>query len=247
MPPAPSDVAVPPADAVRTESGIAMSVLQRGSEVDHPRGDDCVIVRYTAWKRDGSFFSTSGLHGETSTQCLAAAIPAIAEALRVMTPGEKRRVWAPAALTFVAREDSLPKADLTFDLELVRILRAAEKPDDLKTPPENALRTSSGLAILVLQAGQGREHPSNSSSVTLNYSGWTAAGKLIESTVTSGHAAVFLVGTTMAGWREALPQMVAGEKVRLWIPASLANGEHPPSTMTPAGDLVYDLELLSFR
>jgi peptidylprolyl isomerase len=235
-----------------------MTVLQAGSGTDHPRGDDCVIVRFTAWKRDGSLFSTSGLHGETNTQCLAAAIPGIAEALTAMAPGEKRRIWVPAELAFAThvahhgaknmpREDPPPHVDLTFDLELVRILKAAEKPTDLKVPPPDAFKTPSGVAILVLQPGTGTKHPGPGSRVTLNYTGWTADGMLFESTATSGHAAVFFLGTTLAGWREGLQFMVAGEKVRLWIPAALAYGNHPTNRLVPAGDLVYDIQLLDFQ
>jgi FKBP-type peptidyl-prolyl cis-trans isomerase len=254
---APTDVATPPADAIRTVSGIAMTVLQAGSGTDHPRGDDCVIVRFTAWKRDGSLFSTSGLHNETSTQCLTAAIPGVAEALTAMAPGEKRRVWVPSELAFAAHvahhgakmlhEDPPPKVDLTFDVELVRILRAAVTPLDLKSPPPTAFRTPSGVAIVVLQPGVGTKHPSPSSRVTLNYSGWTADGTLFETTVTSGHPASFIMGTTIAGWREALQYMVTEEKARLWIPAALAYGDRPVDKLVPAGDLVYDIELVSFQ
>ena len=61
------------------------------------------------------------------------------------------------------------------------------------------------------------------------------------------HPAVFLLGTTLAGWREGLEYMVAGEKARLWIPAALAYGEHPVDKMVPAGDLVYDIELVAIQ
>ena len=254
---APPDVAAPPPDALRTASGLAMTVLRAGSGTDHPRGDDCAIVRFTAWKRDGALFSTSGLHGETSTQCLTAAIPGIAEALSAMAPAEKRRIWVPAELAFAPHiahhgvkmmpENPPPRIDLTFDLELVRILKAAEKPVDLKTPPPDVFRTPSAIAILVLKPGAGTRHPSPGSRVTLNYTGWTADGMLFESTETSGHPAVFLLGTALAGWREGLGYMVAGEKARLWIPSALAYGDRPVDKMVPAGDLVYDIELIDFQ
>ena len=86
-----------------------------------------------------------------------------------------------------------------------------------------------------------------SSRATVNYSGWTADGKLFESTAMSGHPAAFLVGTALPGWREALPSMVVGEKVRLWIPAALAYGEHPMERKAPAGNLVYDIELIGLE
>ena len=255
---APADVGAPPPGAIKTGSGIAMTVLQAGSGSQHPSGDDCVIVTFTAWNRDGSIFSTSGLHGETSAQCLTSAIPGIAEALSTMVEGEKRRIWVPAELAFATHhahheakvlheESPPPQVDLTFDVWLIRILSAPEKPLDLKAPSSSAFKTPSGVAIEVLQTGAGTKHPRPNSRVTLHYSGWTADGKLFESTVMSGHPAVFLMGTTLAGWREGLQYMVAGEKARLWIPAALAFGDRPAHKMSPAGDLVYDIELIDFQ
>jgi FKBP-type peptidyl-prolyl cis-trans isomerase len=254
---APPDVATPPADAIRTASGLAMTVLQSGSGDERPSGDDCVVVRFTAWTRGGSLFTTSGLHGETSTQCLTAAIPGVAEALTAMAPGEKRRIWVPEELAYVEHVahhgtkmmhvDPPPKVDLTFDVELVSILKAAERPLNLKTPPRDAFRTPSGVAIVVLQPGAGTKHPSPGSRVTINYSGWKADGELFESTATSGHPAIFFLGTTLPGWREGLQYMVMGEKARLWIPAALGYGVRPSQKMVPAGDLVYDIELVDFQ
>jgi FKBP-type peptidyl-prolyl cis-trans isomerase len=256
-PATPADVAAPPADAMRTASGLAMTVLKAGSGTEHPSDDDCAIVRFTAWKRDGALLTTSGLHGETSTQCLTSAIPGIAEALTAMAPGEKRRIWVPEELAYethvahhgakMLHADPPPRADLTFDLELVGILKAAERPLNLKSPPRDVFRTPAGVAISVLQPGTGTKHPSPGSRVTLNYSGWTADGQLFESTVTSGHAAIFFLGTTLPGWREGLQYMVRGEKARLWIPAVLAYGVRPADKMVPAGDLVYDIELVDFQ
>jgi len=49
-------------------------------------------------------------------------------------------------------------------------------------------------------------------------------------------------GATMLGM-----YMVAGEKARLWIPAALAYGDHPVDKLVPAGDLVFDIELVGIQ
>jgi peptidylprolyl isomerase len=103
------------------------------------------------------------------------------------------------------------------------------------------------VAIEILTPGTGSNHPNANSQVTLNYSGWTTDGKLFESTIMAGHPAVVLLGTALAGWREALPRMLPGEKARIWIPAALAYGNKPLERMVPAGDLVYDIELIEFK
>jgi len=80
----------------------------------------------------------------------------------------------------------------------------------------------------------------------LDISGWTLNGDLIESTVMAGHPASFELINALRGWREVLPLMVVGDKVRIWIPAALAFGDNPRRGQ-PEGDLVYDLELLAFQ
>jgi FKBP-type peptidyl-prolyl cis-trans isomerase len=103
------------------------------------------------------------------------------------------------------------------------------------------------VTLQVLEVGSGTRHPSIYDSVLLHYSTWTADGKLVETTRMSGHPGLFLVGNVVPGWQEGLRTMVVGEKARFWVPASLAFGNKPASRMQPAGDLVYDIELLSIR
>jgi FKBP-type peptidyl-prolyl cis-trans isomerase len=254
---APADVQQPPNDALQTASGIAMTILQSGSGGQHPGGDDCVIVKFTAWRRDGTLQATSGAHGEPALQCVSSMIPGASEAIQLMVPGERRRIWIPSDLAFSAHahhhqekglpEEPQPAFDVTLDIELVRILMAPKRPLDLNNPPARAKRMPSGLAIEILKTGTGTTHPGMNSRVILNYTGWSANGLLFESTIMSGHPAAVLVGSALPGWREALPLMVSGEKVRIWVPADLAFGEGPFQATAPAGNLVYDIELVGIQ
>ena len=58
---------------------------------------------------------------------------------------------------------------------------------------------------------------------------------------------LFRLATALPGWREGLQHMVVGEKTRFWIPASLAYGTKPADRAAPAGNLVYDIELLEWQ
>jgi peptidylprolyl isomerase len=127
----------------------------------------------------------------------------------------------------------------------VEIQKAPLPPDHLERPPRSARHLPSGLAIQILRKGTGTEHPTESSEVTLHFSGWTSDGRLVESSVMAHHPAVFPLRGVIAGWREALLSMVLGSKVRLWIPSALA---YPtPRRGQPTGDLVYELELLAIH
>jgi len=252
----PADVAAHPADAQVTASGLAMKVLKAGNGTVHPVANDCVTVRFIAWKTDGALFSTSTTMNDSDVLCLNAAILGISEALKEMVVGERRRLWVPQDLTFHEghhhvekrpEDEEPPHKDLTFDLELLSILKAPPTPADLAQPPNGAARTASGLAYHILQNGTGKVHPSTTSTVRLNFSGWKSDGKMFETTVMANHPAVISVATAPQGWRDALCSMVVGEKTRFWIPAARAFGEKPANRFDPAGDLVYEFELLSVQ
>lgn len=83
--------------------------------------------------------------------------------------------------------------------------------------------------------------------MTVHFSAWQDDGRLFESTVLANHPATVSLATAPEGWRQALCSMVAGEKTRFWIPATLAFGEHPANRFNPPGDLLYEIELLSVQ
>jgi peptidylprolyl isomerase len=242
---APADVVAPPNDAARTASGLAMKVLRAGSASDHPNADDCVRVTFQGWTREGKLLASSP-SDDGIVQCLRQIVPGLAEALETMSVGEERRVWVPADLAFAAKDHDrvTPKQDMTYDIALLELLKAPPVPKDLKAP-RSAMRTRSGLAMQILQKGTGSEHPSEASRVTLHVAGWKADGTPVETTLISNHPASYTLADMIPGWREALLRMVKGEKVRVWIPAALAYGEKPGRRGVPAGDLVYELELLA--
>jgi peptidylprolyl isomerase len=116
-------------------------------------------------------------------------------------------------------------------------------PPDVAAAPADATKTASGLASKVLTPGTGKDHPGPSDKVKVDYTGWTKDGRMFDSSVTRGQPASFGVNGVIPGWTEGLQLMVVGEKRRLWIPAALAYGT-TPRMGAPAGDLVFDVELL---
>ncbi len=117
-PPAPEDVAAPPADAEVTKSGLASKVLQAGTGSVHPRRSSTVTVHYTGWTTDGEMFDTSVLRGQPITFSLEQVIKGWTEGLQLMTQGEKRRFWIPEKLAYKGAKDK-PQGMLVFDVELL--------------------------------------------------------------------------------------------------------------------------------
>jgi FKBP-type peptidyl-prolyl cis-trans isomerase len=241
----PADVASPPARAARTASGIRMLVLKRGHGRRRPTNNDLLSLHYTTWAKDGSLVATSRHQLEPERKSLRRLPAGVAETVSAMREGEVRRAWIPARLAARTSEDGalVPSSDLTYDLELSKIIAAPPTP--ASSAPRGAKRLSSGVSLLTLEPGSGTAHPSRNARVTLHYSAWTAQGELFESTLFAGQPLVHYVRELLPGLAQAISQMVVGEKTRLWIPSALAYGDSPKRG-APRGPLVYEAELLDF-
>ncbi|HEX7598371.1 MAG TPA: FKBP-type peptidyl-prolyl cis-trans isomerase [Polyangia bacterium] len=247
--PAPADVAAAPADALKTESGLASKVLQKGTGTEKPHSSDTVKVHYTGWMTNGNMFDSSVQRGEPAEFPLDHVIKGWTEGLQLMVVGEKRRFWIPAGLAYgdTPRRPGAPSGTLVFDVELLGIKAAPAAPADVAAAPKDAKKTKSGLAYKVLTKGKGKVHPKAEDTVEVHYSGWTKDGKLFDSSVTRGTPATFPLNGVIKGWTEGLQLMVEGEKTRFWIPGDLAYGDSPMRPGAPAGMLVFDVELLSIK
>lgn len=117
--------------------------------------------------------------------------------------------------------------------------------DPTRVSPE-AERTPSGLRHLRLKAGTGEVHPGPSSTVKVNYIGWTDEGRVLDSSYQTGRPALFTLATVIKGWQEGVQLMVVGEKRRFWIPGKLAYADSPMSHV-PKGMLTFDIELLGIE
>jgi len=120
-------------------------------------------------------------------------------------------------------------------------------PEDVAKAPTDATVTQSGLAYKILSHGEGKEHPTKQSTVTVHYSGWTTDGTLFDSSVSRGETISFPLNQVIPGWTEGLQLMKTGDKARFWIPGKLAYGETPQRPGMPYGTLVFDVELFSFQ
>ncbi len=237
--PAPPDVAKPPAEAVKTASGLVTKVITPGGGKDHPAKDDVVMVHYTGWKTDGTMFDSSVARGKPSIFGVARVIAGFSEGLQLMVPGEKRRLWIPEALAYKGQREQ--KGMLVFDVQLVDIPN--RPPPDVKGPPADAKKTASGIAYKVLVPGTGGRHPRSMSDVTVNYTGWTPDGKMFDSSVVRGQPATFALDNVIPGWTEGVQLMFEGEKTRFWIPEALAY----KGKSAPYGPLVFDIELVKIQ
>ena len=245
-PPAPSDVAAAPADAKKTSSGLAWKVLKPGTGTVHPAPADRVTVNYNGWTTNGRIFDSTDMRGRPSSFIVGNVLPGMSEAIKLLTVGEKGRFWVPEKLAFKSAPGK-PQGMCVFEIELLDIQSGAPQlsataPPDVAAPPADAQKTKSGLVSKVMQAGVGKNHPKASSTVTVQYVGWTPDGKMFDASNNS----TFGLNQVIAGWTEGVQLMVEGEHRRFWIPGNLAY-DNDPRPNVPKGMLVFDVVLVKIQ
>jgi FKBP-type peptidyl-prolyl cis-trans isomerase len=238
--PAPPDVAAPPPDTKKTPGGVAYKILSAKPGAQKPGPNDTVVIHYTGWTTDGEMFDSSVARKHPARFPLGNIIPGMTEGMQQMGVGEKARMWIPEKLAYEGKRGA-PQGMLVFDIELQEVVKAPETPSDVGKPPQGARKTKSGLFYRVLAKGTGKDKPATWDRVKVQYSGWTADGKMFDSSVTKGRPGEYALENMMPGWSEGIQTMVVGQKSRFWIPEELAYKGKPGR---PSGMLTYDTELV---
>jgi FKBP-type peptidyl-prolyl cis-trans isomerase len=231
-----------PADAQSTASGLRYLLTKIGTTGEPPVATDTVIVRYAVYDEHGKKLAGTR-DRDTETVEMSALPPGWAEGMTLMVAGDRAKLWLPEAIAYPP--DAVgPEGALVIEVELVDVLRRSGGTPP-STPPDDALRTKSGIAYIVLTPGTGTGHPDANDRVTAHYVGWTASdGNRFDSSYDRGEPIDFTANQVIKGWGEAVRLMVVGEKTRFWIPSSLA---YDGKVGRPAGMLIFDIELVGFE
>lgn len=110
---------------------------------------------------------------------------------------------------------------------------------------EGVVETASGLQYIVLQKGEGTEHPSAKSKVTVHYHGSLLDGTVFDSSVDRGESISFGLNQVIKGWTEGVQLMVVGDKFKFFIPSALGYGNSSSGEITPGSMLIFEVELLA--
>ena len=98
-------------------------MLKKG-EGDSPKETDKVTVHYHGTLIDGTVFDSSVDRGQPATFPVNGVIPGWVEALQLMSPGAKFKLFIPSSLAYGERGagGSIgPNATLVFEVELISI------------------------------------------------------------------------------------------------------------------------------
>lgn len=104
-------------------SGLQYEILEAG-EGASPKAGDTVKVHYTGKLIDGTVFDSSVDRGEPATFGVTQVIPGWVEALQLMKPGAKWRLFIPSQLAYGPQGAGGiigPNQTLIFDVELIEV------------------------------------------------------------------------------------------------------------------------------
>ena len=218
---APSDVAAAPPDATRLADGLAFKILTPGTGQRHPGTKDRVTVNYTGWTTDGKMFDSSVTRRSPATFPLSSVIPGWTEGVQQMTEGEHARFWIPESLAYKGNRSPARDARLRYRADQIHDSpppTSSASPADIARVPPDATYLADGLAFKVLKPGSGQRRPTGTDRVTVDYTGWTADGKVFDSSAARGAPATFPLNAVIPGWREGVEQMTEGELARRGFP-----------------------------
>ena len=123
-----------------TDSGLQYIVITEGKG-DSPTDDDVVSVDYAGTLIDGTEFDSSYKRGQPATFPVKGVIKGWTEALKLMKPGSKLKLFIPSELAYGERgagNEIGPNATLIFEVELKEI-KKADKPDKPDKPEKAAV------------------------------------------------------------------------------------------------------------
>lgn len=113
------DQLTPPADALRTSSGLAYKILKQGPGGERPTRSSTVVIDYSGWDGQGRLFDSSITRGERASLPLQHLIPGWQEGVPLMARGDSFRFWIPGHLAYDTQPgNSSPKGMLVFDITL---------------------------------------------------------------------------------------------------------------------------------
>jgi peptidylprolyl isomerase len=234
-----------------TDSGLKYVELKVGTG-DAAKKGDRVRVHYTGWLKDGKKFDSSVDRKEPFVFELGAGevIKGWDEGIAGIKPGGKRKLTIPSKLAYGKKGFGNgvipPDADLTFEVELLKILPIL-KPTD--TSKAKVITTASGLKYVDLAEGKGAA-AKKGDTLVVHYTGWLQKnGKQFDSSLDVGDPIDFEVGAgkVIKGWDEGLIGMKAGSKRQLIIPSDLAYGDKGNDAIPSKAVLIFDVELVEIK
>ncbi|MFM6953385.1 MAG: FKBP-type peptidyl-prolyl cis-trans isomerase [Sphingobacteriaceae bacterium] len=103
-------------------------------------------------------------------------------------------------------------------------------------------KAAEGYYYKISDPGSGTATISETSSISVEYTGKTLNGTIFDQT-TAGSPATFTLGSTVEGWRLALPLLKKGGAMQIILPSTLGYGLAGSGSIAPFSCLFFDIKV----
>jgi len=234
-------------------SGIYYQVLSPGTG-ETPKNSEQVFFGYTAKSVDGREYFTSDSYS-FNTGFLGYVRPeGWRLALYKINRGGKVRVILPSTLGFGRNGSGIIEGNEVLDSELEMFdVRTQAEMDDVIINRFLAANSLTGFSKLpkgvyykIITPGTGIEEIELTSTITMAYTGRLLKGTIFDS-ATTAKPYTSKLENLIEGWKEAVPLITKGGKIRVLIPSGLAYGPQG-STNIPANSVLdFDIEITDVK
>jgi FKBP-type peptidyl-prolyl cis-trans isomerase len=242
---APLDIKKPPADAVRTPSGLVYKTLVANPEGQAPKQNDTVMIKYTGWRQTTgeTFFSNKNADNPMPLN-LSSTAPGFTEGMQQVKKGERAMLWLPPNIGLKEQPRDGQGETLVYEVEVVDIVEAPAVPPDVAQPPATAKATKSGAKWIEVRPGTSKQKSTTADDDTYNYTAWNADGRMLETTEMKKRPVKSAVFRQPPPLEDILTQMTGGQRVRFWVEADKMKRPQPgPAT----GQLCYEVDLVTIE
>lgn len=237
----------------KDSSGIYYDVLNAGTG-QPPKNSEIVFFTYTAKSVDGKVYFTSDSYSNNSSYLGYVNPEGWRLALSKINKGGKVRVVFPSTLGFGRNGSGIFEGNEVLDSELELF--------DVKTQPEleDALinrfmvdksltgftKLPSGVYYKIITPGSGIDEVKLTSSITVAYTGRLLSGTIFDS-ASKEKAFTDKLDNLILAWKETLPLIKKGGKIRILVPSLSAYGPTGAGSIAPNSILDFDIELTDVK
>lgn len=234
-------------------SGIYYQVVNPGTGAT-PKNSEVVYFTFTAKSIDGKEYYTSKSYTSLSNFLGYIKPDGWRLALSKINKGGKVRVVLPSSLGFGRNGSGIFEGNEVLDseLELLDVKSQPELEDVLinKFIAGNSLtgfvKLPSGIYYKIIAPGNGTEAVSDSTTITVAYTGRLLNGTIFDSAPTT-KAYTSKLESLITGWKEAVPFIKKGGKIRILIPSVFGYGMQGTQNIPPNSVLDFDIELTDVK
>ena len=112
--------------------------------------------------------------------------------------------------------------------------------EEMATQPD-VRNVSKGVLMKYIEHGIGKVNPRSNNVVSVKYRGTLIDGTEFDSNMSDAFPAAFRLRDLIVGWQIVLTQMVAGDKVMVYIPSEFGYGDRREGNIPGGSTLVFEI------